>query len=107
MPRIFVVAVTVVFAVAGALMVLWLVATGWDYEMVAGAVGERGVRLINTALLGTLALSSGLLLLHHKLSNPYADPQEQWTMAEILYALVLFASLFFGIYSVAGLYFSP
>lgn len=107
MPRIFVVLVTALFAVVGALTVVWLVVTGWDYETVAGAVGERGVRQINTALLGALAFTSGLLLLHHKRSNPYAEPDEQWTLSEILYALVFFASLFFGIYSVAGLYFSP
>ena len=107
MTRIFIIFLAVVFAVFATLTVLWLVVTGWDYGMVVGVVGERGARLINTLLLGVLALTSGVLLLYHKRTNPYAEPAEQWTMAEIIYALVLFAALFLGVYSAAGLYFSP
>ena len=66
---------------------------------------ERG--LIHLLLLGSLALSSGLLLLGERSSNTFNEPEHQWTLAETLYVLALFASLFFGVYAFFIWYFAP
>jgi hypothetical protein len=51
--------------------------------------------------MGASALRSGLLVLHHR----RAGDEEYWTGAELVYALVLFVSGFYGIYSFFGWFF--
>jgi multisubunit Na+/H+ antiporter MnhB subunit len=40
-------------------------------------------------------------------ANAFVEPEREWTLAETLYALVLFGASCFGIYAFFGWYFSP
>ena len=79
----------------------WVTLSNWDYGFAVGLFGEKGSRLATTLLLGALALTSGLLVLRHR----QGDDDHYWTGAELVYALVLFAALFSGIYSFFGWFF--
>ena len=87
--------------------VAWLVLATTAYGLVFSALGQRGLGLVHLAILGALASSSGLLVLLERRANAFNDPDRQWTLPETGYALVLFASLFFGIYAFFGWYYSP
>ena len=52
--------------------------------------------------MGASALLSGLLVLHHRRAG---GDEEYWTGAELVYALVLFVSVFYGVYSFFGWFF--
>ncbi|CAA9509208.1 MAG: hypothetical protein AVDCRST_MAG12-3123 [uncultured Rubrobacteraceae bacterium] len=79
----------------------WVAVSAWDYDLTSGLFGEEGSRLATTLLMGASALLSGLLVLH----NRRAGDGEYWTGAELVYALVLFVSVFYGIYSFFGWFF--
>ncbi len=69
--------------------------------------GERvvrgeGVAAPDHAPDGGVAALSGLLVLHHRRAG---GGDEYWTGAELVYVLVLFLSLFYGIYSFFGWFF--
>ena len=49
-------------------------------------------------MIGAAAALSGLLVLHHR----RAGGDEYWMGAELVYALVLFLSLFYGVCSFSG-----
>lgn len=80
----------------------WVVVSAWDYEFVDGMLGEQGSRPATTLLMGTMALLSGLLVLHHRRS---AGDEEHWTGTELVHALALFLPLLYGVYSFFGWYF--
>ena len=101
------VALKMLFLCALTAEVAWLVLATTAYELVFSALGQSGVGLVHLLILGTLALSSGLLVLLERRANTFNDPEHEWTLAETLYALVLFGSLFFGIYVFFGWYYSP
>jgi hypothetical protein len=94
-------ALTIVFWVAAVLTVGWVAVSSWNYDLASGLFGEKGSRLATTLLMGVSALLSGLLVLHHR----RAGDEEYWTGAELVYALVLFVSVFYGIYSFLGWFF--
>ena len=94
-------ALTVVFWVTVVLTVGWVAVSSWDYDLASGLFGEKGSRLATTVLMGASALLSGLLVLHHR----RAGDEEYWTGSELVYALVLFVSVFYGIYSFFGWFF--
>ncbi len=94
-------ALTIVFWVTGVLTVGWVAVSSWNYDLASGLFGEKGSRLATTILMTASALLSGLLVLHHR----RAGGDEYWTRAEIVYALVLFVSVFYGIYSFFGWFF--
>ncbi len=52
--------------------------------------------------MGAAAALSGLLVLHHRRAG---GGEEYWTGAELVYALALFLSLFYGVYSFFGWFF--
>ncbi len=87
--------------------VAWLVLATTASGLVFSALGQRGASLVHVLILGVLALSSGLLVLLERRANTFADPEREWTLSETVYALVLFGSLFFGIYAFFGWYYSP
>ena len=94
-------ALTAVFWATAAATVCWVAALAWDYELVAAvASGEKGSRLVTTVLMGALALLSGLLTLYHRGDDE--DGDHYWTVPELFYALFLFLSLFYGVYSFLG-----
>ena len=95
-------ALTIVFWVTAVFTVGWVAAFSWDYELASGLLGEKGSRLATTLLMGAVAALSGLLVLHHRRAG---GGEEYWTGAELVYALVLFVSLFYGIYSFFGWFF--
>ena len=101
------VALKVLFLCTLVAEVAWLVLATTSYEIVFSALGQSGVGLVHLLILCTLALSSGLLVLLEKRANTFNDPEHEWTLPETLYLLVLFASLFFGIYVFFGWYYSP
>lgn len=93
---------TVVFYAVLVATVVWVALTAWDYGAATGPFGEGGSRLVTTLLLAGLALSSGVLVLYHR---RFGGDDEYWTGAELIYALVLFLSLFYGVYSFFGWFF--
>ena len=94
-------ALTIVFWVTVVLTVGWIAASSWNYDLASGLFGEKGSRLATTILMGALTLLFGLLMLHHR----RAGDKEYWTGAELVHALVLFVSVFSGIYSFFGWFF--
>ena len=84
------------------LTVGWVAVSSWDYELASGLFGEGGSRLATTLLMGASVLLSGLLVLHHRRAG---GDEEYWTGAELVYALVLFVSVFCGVYSFFGWFF--
>ncbi len=93
---------TAVFWTTLATTVAWVALSTWDYGAASGLFGEGGSRLVTTLLLAGLALSSGVLVLHHRRSG---GDEEYWTGPELVYALALFVSVFYGVYSFLGWFF--
>ena len=99
---VFVRVLTVAFWEMVALTVGWVGISSWDYGLASGLFGEKGSRLLTTLLMGAIAALSGLLVLHHRRAG---GGDEYWTGAELVYVLVLFLSLFYGVYSFFGWFF--
>ena len=95
-------ALTVAFRVAAVLTVCWVAVFSWNYDLASGPFGERGSRLATTLLMGAVAVLSGLLVLHHRRAR---GGKEYWSGAELVYALALFVSMFYGVYSFFGWFF--
>ncbi len=87
--------------------VAWLVLAASAGGLVASVLDRRDQGLVHLLVLAALALSSGLLVLLERRASPHNEPDQEWTLAETLYALVLFGSLFFGVYAFFGWYYSP
>ena len=100
-------ALKALFGCAMAAEVAWLVLAASAGEFVASVLDRSDQGLIHLLVLSALALSSGLLVLLERRASPYDEPEREWTLAETLYALVLFGSLFFGVYAFFGWYYSP
>jgi hypothetical protein len=96
-------------AVLGALAaeVAWLGLSSAYYEAFASALAQRGRDLVYLLVLASLALSSGSLVLVERRAKAFVDSERERTLAETLYALVLFGASFFGTYAFFGWYFSP
>lgn len=99
-------ALKLLFWCALAAEVAWLVLATAAGETVSSLLGAGDQGLVHLLILGTLALSSGLLVLLERRANTFNDPEHQWTLSETVYAIVLFGSLFFGAYAFFGWYFS-
>jgi hypothetical protein len=86
--------------------VAWLV-----LSVSAGALSSvldaKGQGLAHLLILCALALSSGLLIVLERRTSPFNEPDREWSLAETLYALALFYSLFFGAYAFFGWYYLP
>ena len=100
-------ALKALFWCAMAAEVAWLVLAASAGEFVASVLDRSDQGLIHLLVLSALALSSGLLVLLERRASPYDEPEREWTLAETLYALVLFVSLFFGVYAFFVWYYSP
>ena len=100
-------ALKALFWCAMAAEVAWLVLAASAGELVASVLDRSAQGLVHLLILAALALSSGLLVLLERRAGPYNEPDREWTLAETLYALVLFGSLFFGVYAFFGWYCSP
>ncbi len=100
-------ALKAVFWCAMAAEVAWLVLAASAGEFVASVLDRSDRGLVHLLVLLALALSSGLLVLLERRAGPYNEPDQEWTLAETLYALVLFGSLFFGAYAFFIWYYAP
>jgi len=100
-------ALKVLFWCAMAAELAWLVLAASAGELVASVLDRSAQGLTHLLVLAALVLSSGLLILLERRATPYNEPDREWTLAETLYALVLFGSLFFGVYAFFGWYYSP
>jgi hypothetical protein len=100
-------ALKALFWCALAAEVAWLVLAASAGGLVASVLDRSAQGLVHLLVLGALAVSSGLLVLLERRASPYNEPDREWTLAETLYALALFGSLFFGVYAFFGWYYSP
>ena len=100
------VAVKALFWCAFTAEVAWLVLATTAYDRLFSVLGQKNFGFVHLLILGALALSSGLLVMLEKRANAFNDPEHEWSLAETLYAMVLFASLFFGIYAFFGWFYS-
>ena len=100
-------ALKALFWCAMAAEVAWLLLAASAGGLVASVLDRSDRGLVHLLVLLALALSSGLLVLLERRAGPYNEPDQEWTLAETLYALVLFGSLFFGVYAFFGWYYSP
>ncbi len=100
-------ALKALFWCALAAEVAWLFLAASAGGLVASVLDRGDQGLVHLLVLAALALSSGLLVLLERRASPYTEPEREWTLAETLYALVLFGSLFFGVYAFFGWYYSP
>jgi hypothetical protein len=100
-------ALKALFWCAMAAEVGWLVLAASAGGLVASALDRSAQDLVHLLVLTALVLSSGLLVLLERRAGRYNEPAREWTLAETLYALVLFGSLFFGVYAFFGWYYSP
>ena len=99
-------ALRALFWCALAAEVAWLVLAASAGELVASVLDLGDRALVHLLVLLALALSSGLLVLLERRASPYNEPEREWTLAETLYALVLFGSLFFGAYAFFGWFYT-
>ena len=99
-------ALRALFWCALAAEVAWLVLAASAGELVASVLDLGDRALVHLLVLLALALSSGLLVLFERRASPYNEPEWEWTLAETLYALVLFGSLFFGAYAFFGWFYT-
>lgn len=99
-------ALRALFWCAMAAEVAWLVLAASFGGLVAPVLDRSDRGLVHLLVLLALALSSGLLVLLERRASPYTEPDREWTLAETLYALALFGSLFFGVYAFFGWYYS-
>jgi hypothetical protein len=100
-------ALKALFWCALAAEVAWLVLAASARGLVASVLDRSEQGLVHLLVLAALAVSSGLLVLLERRADPYNEPDREWTLAETLYALALFGSLFFGVYAFFGWYYSP
>jgi len=91
-----------IFWVTAVPTVGWVAVSSLNHDFARGLFGERGSRLATTFLMGAVATLSGLLVLHHRRAD---GDEEYWTGAELVCVLVLFLSLFYGVYSFFGWFF--
>lgn len=106
-PRFTATALRALFWCALAAEVAWLVLAASAEGLLASVLDRSDRGLVHLLVLLALALSSGLLILLERRASPYNEPDREWTLAETLYALALFGSLFFGAYAFFGWYYSP
>lgn len=83
----------------------WISASAPGAESIVGGLGEGATRAVDTLLYAVLALTSGLLVLYHRITTASVDPDRYQTLSETFYAFALFFALFFGIYSSLGWYY--
>jgi hypothetical protein len=87
--------------------VAWLALSALAAGVLSSVLDAKSQGLTHLLILCALAVSSGLLILSERRENPFNEPEREWSLAETLYALALFYSLFFGAYTFFGWYYSP
>ncbi len=74
---------------------------------VGDAFGVRGSQTVFTALIATIATSSGLILWREWRNDPAEESEYgEWTNKQLFYAIVFAISFFVGFISLASWYFS-
>jgi cytochrome c biogenesis protein CcdA len=94
--------------VAAALFVASLLVAGLSYDLVIGFLSDKGLRVINAVLIGTVMVCSGLIAAHEFWLNPLEDTERgEWTNRQLLYAGIFGISLFLSFWFVPAAYFAP
>lgn len=86
--------------------VVWTVISAVDDSILPGLAGYTAAFGAGAVMIGLLALSSGLLMAHHRRTNTYNDPERYWTGRELFYAVVFVVTLFCSMYFLPSFYFS-
>jgi hypothetical protein len=95
---------TGLFKLVAGITVGWLLLLLFARNLVFGLLGDWSAFVVNTSLMGALAILSGPLLLHHFRSFPYEDRERgEWTGMELFYAIVFCLTVFIFAISVASL----
>ena len=82
-------------------------ARAFQLRPVSDAFGVRGSQTVFTALVGTIATCSGLILWREWRNDLKAESEYgEWTNRQLFYAIVFAISFFVGFISLAGWYFS-
>jgi hypothetical protein len=94
--------------VAAALFVASLLVAGLSYDLMVGALSDKGLRVVNAVLIGTVTVCSGLVAAHEFWLNPLEDTERgEWTNRQLLYAGVFGISLFLSFWFVPAAFFAP
>ena len=97
-------ALTAVFWLAAAATVAWLILSGLLAE---GLVGPRASETVFTALMVTVALTSGLILRREWQENPVGESERgEWTNTQLFFSIIFATSFFVAFLSLAGWFFS-
>ena len=95
---------TGLFKVVAGITAGWFLLLLVARNLVFGLLSDWSAFVVNTILMGALALLSGPLLVHHVRGFSYKDRERgEWTGMELLYAVVFFIALFIFVSSVAYL----
>jgi hypothetical protein len=95
------------FWVAAALFAASLFVAGLSYEFMVGLLGEKGLRVVNASLIGTVMVCSGLIAAREFWLNPVEDTERgEWTNRQLLYAGVFGISLFLSFWFVPAAIFA-
>jgi hypothetical protein len=93
--------------VAAALFVASLLVAGLSYDLVIGFLSDKGLRVINAVLIGTVMVCSGLVAAHEFWLNPLEDTERgEWTNRQLIYAGVFGISLFLCFWYVPAAFFA-
>jgi hypothetical protein len=94
--------------VAAALFAASMFVAGLDSELVVGLLSEKGLRVANAVLIGTVMVCSGLIAAHEFWLNPAEDTERgEGTNRQLLYAGVFGLSLFLSFWFVPAAIFAP
>jgi hypothetical protein len=94
--------------VAAALFVGSLLVAGLSYDLMVGFLSEKGLRIVNAVLIGTVMVCSGLIAAHEFWLNPLEDTERgEWTSRQLIYAGVFGISLFLSFWFVPAAFFAP
>jgi hypothetical protein len=89
------------FWVAAPLFVASLALSGLNYDFTAGLFDDKGLRIINSVLVGVVVICSGALASYEFGRNPMADTERgEWTNRQLFYAVVFTISFFLCLFFV-------
>ena len=92
------------FKMVAGVTVGWVLLLLVARNLVFGLLGTRNAFLVNTFLMGTLAVLSGPLLLHNFRSFPNEERERgEWTGTELFYGIVFSIALVIFLISLASL----
>lgn len=96
-----------VFLVSSPLFALLIVVSWIGYDSLVDLLGPAYFIRLSGALIGTVLLSSGLLMLNEWRKNPIDETDRgEWTGNQLLYSIVFAITLFISAFYLPTLFFS-